>query len=125
MNSSFGERPYDLGERTFLFAKQVREFVKRLLRTDGNVSDLRQLIRSSGSCGANYLEANECLGKKDFLMRMRIARKESKESAYWLRLLDTGTDAKLIADCNGLIREANELVKILSAIIRKREGDNK
>jgi four helix bundle protein len=125
MNSSSGERPYDLGERTFLFARQVREFVKRLPRTDGNLNDLRQLLRSSGSGGANYLEANECLGKKDFLMRMRIARKESKESVYWLRLLDTGTDAKLIADCDALVQEARELVKIFSAIIRKREGDNK
>jgi four helix bundle protein len=73
--------------------------------------------------GANYIEANEALGKKDFLMRMRIARKESKESAYWLRLLDTGSDASIAEECNCLIQESGELVKILSAIIRKRQDD--
>jgi four helix bundle protein len=81
--------PYALEERTYEFARRVRAFVKRLPRTLCNVEDARQLIRSSGSAGANYIEANESLGKKDFLMRVRIARKESKESRYWLRLIDT------------------------------------
>ena len=48
----------------------------------------RQLIRSSGSVGANYIEANESLGRKDFAMRIKICRKESKESIYRLRLLE-------------------------------------
>ena len=81
------QKIYDLEERTFQFAKAVRLFVKQLPKTIANIEDSRQLIRSSGSVGANYIEANESLGKKDFLMRMRIARKEAKESAYWLRLI--------------------------------------
>jgi four helix bundle protein len=116
-------KPFDLSERTIMFAKQVRAFVKKLPRTIGNIEDVRQLICSSGSAGANYIEANESLGKKDFLMRMRIARKESKESSYWLRLLDTGEDPAIASECQALIQESWELVKIFSAIIRKREDD--
>jgi len=78
---------YDLEERTFQFAKDVRLFLKKLPSTLNNLEDGKQLIRSSGSIGANYIEANEYLSKKDFLMRLKISRKEAKESIYWLRLL--------------------------------------
>lgn len=54
----------------------------------GNKEDSKQLIRSSGSVGANYIEANEALSKKDFRMRIKISRKEAKGSRYWLRLVD-------------------------------------
>ena len=74
-----GRHQYDLEERTHLFAKHVRAFVKRLPRLDANVIDGRQLIRASGSVGANYIEANESLSRKDFVMRIKISRKESKE----------------------------------------------
>jgi four helix bundle protein len=74
-------RPYDLEERTFLFAKRVRAFVKLLPRTLGTIEDVRQVIESSGSVGANYIEANEALSKRDFVLRIKIARKEAKESA--------------------------------------------
>jgi four helix bundle protein len=86
-----------------------------------NREDVPQLIRSSGSVGANYIEANESLGKKDFLMRLRIARKEAKESIYWIRLLDIGADVSLQAQQEDLIRESTELTKILAAIVRKCE----
>lgn len=112
-------KSFDLEERTYEFARDVRAFVKRLPRTIGNIEDVRQLIRSSGSVGANYIEANESLGKKDFLMRLRIARKEAKESRYWLRLLDTGSEAPVEKQRGDLIQEATELLKILSAIINK------
>ena len=73
---------YDLEERTFQFAKAVGLFVKLLPKTTANIEDAKQVIKSSGSVGANYREANKSLSKKDFLMRMKISRKESKESAY-------------------------------------------
>jgi four helix bundle protein len=114
-----GGRPYDLEERTFLFAQEVRTFVKRLPRTAGNVEDSRQLIRASGSVGANYIEANESLGRKDFLMRIRTCRKEAKESAYWLRLLDCGDSKEAKADRGRLVTEARELMNIFAAILRK------
>ena len=75
-------KPYDLAERTFLFAKEVREFAHAYPKNHMKSSDIQQLIRSSGSVGANYIEANEALGKKDFRMRIKISRKEAKESEY-------------------------------------------
>jgi len=80
--------PYNLEERTFLFAKHVRLFVKTLPKTIAKIEDSRQVVKASGSVAANYREANEVLGKKDFLMRINISRKESNESAYWLRLIN-------------------------------------
>ena len=77
---------YDLEERTFQFAKAVRLFVKTLPKTIANIEDGKQLIKASGSVGANYIEANESLGKKDFLMRIKISRKEAKESASCIKL---------------------------------------
>lgn len=81
-------KQYDLEERTFCFTKDVRLLVKQLPKTVANIEDGKQVIRSSGSIGANYIEANEALSKKDFVMRIKISRKEAKESRYWLRLLD-------------------------------------
>ncbi len=79
---------YDLRERTLRFAKRVRNYVKNLPRTISNIEDARQLIKASGSAGANYIEAEEALSRKDFVMRSKISRKESKESAYWLELTE-------------------------------------
>ena len=109
---------YDLEERTLRFAKDTREFVKLLPRSIASIEDCKQLVRSSGSVGANYLEANESLSKKDFVMRIRIARKESKESRYWLHLLEASTDV-LEERRTKLLQEAKELMLILSAIMRK------
>jgi four helix bundle protein len=117
--SDVRERPYDLEERTFLFSKSVRTFLKTVPRTIANIEDGRQLIRASGSVGANYIEANESLGKRDFKMRIRISRKEAKEAAYWLRLLDAGPELEVEAQRTSLIQEAVELMKILASILRK------
>ncbi|MBW2579661.1 MAG: four helix bundle protein [Deltaproteobacteria bacterium] len=110
---------YDLEERTFRFAKAVRLFVKTLPKTIANIEDGKQLIKASGSVGGNYIEANESLGKKDFLMRIRISRKEAKESAYWLRLIQETNSFKNADDAQSLIQEANELKKIFSSILEK------
>jgi four helix bundle protein len=80
-------KPYDLEERTFEFAKASRAFVKRLPRTIGNIEDAKQFIRASGSIGANYIEANQAIGKRDFVMKIKTCRREAKESEYWLRLV--------------------------------------
>lgn len=115
-------RVYNLEERAFLFAKAVRELIRRLPITISNLEDGKQVIRASGSVGANYIEANEGLGTKDFQMHTKISRKESKESAYWLRLLYTGDQPELEAERNRLVAEANELKLIFSAILRKSEN---
>jgi len=112
---------YDLEDRTYRFAKRVRDFVRRLPRTICNFEDVKQLARSSNSVGSNYIEANEALSKKDFRMRIKICRKESKESAYHLRLLDTRESEELEHERNALIQEATEFVKIFNAILRKSE----
>ena len=109
-------KQYDLEERTFKFAKRVRDFIEKLPKTVRNLEDGRQLIRSSGSIGANYIEANESLSKKDFLMRIMISRKEAKESEYWLRLIEVEALERERLD---LIRESVELRKIFGAILVK------
>ena len=110
---------YDLEERTFQFAKAVRLFTKTLPKTIANIEDGKQVIRSSGSVGANYREANESLSKKDFFMRIKISRKEAKESAYWLRLIHETNDLENADTAQNLIQEATELIKILSSILEK------
>lgn len=110
---------YDLEERTFQFAKVVRLFVKTLPKTPANIEDGKQLIKASGSVGANYIEANESLGKKDFMMRIKISRKEAKESAYWLRLINDTNDLDNTKEAKSLIQESNELKMILSSILEK------
>lgn len=116
-----GSKRYDLEERTYEFARRVRSFVKRLPRTICNIEDVKQVVRSSGSIGANYIEANESLSKKDFRMRIKISRKESKETCYWLRLLDIGDDGRLAVERDKLVQESTELMKILASILRKSE----
>ena len=81
-------KPYDLEERTFQFAKEVRLFIKTLEKTIANIEDSKQVVRSSGSIGSNYIEANEAFSKKDFVFRIKISRKEAKESTFWLRLIN-------------------------------------
>jgi len=110
---------YDLEERTFQFAKAVRLFVKTLPKTITNIEDGKQVVKASGSVGANYREANESLSKKDFLLRMKISRKEAKESAYWLRLIHETNNLKSVDEVQNLIQEANELKKIFSSILNK------
>ncbi len=88
-------------------------------KTIANIEDGKQLIKASGSVGANYIEANEALSKKDFKMRIKICRKEAKESAYWLRLIDETNQLKSSDDAKSLMQEANELKKIFSSILEK------
>ena len=110
---------YDLEERTFQFAKDIRLFVKTLPNTIANIEDGKQLIKASGSVGANYIEANESLGKKDFSMRIKISRKEAKESAYWLRLIHETNNLKNADEAFRLMQEAKELKNFFSSILAK------
>ena len=113
-------KPRDLEERTFLFAQSIRTFVKSLPRTVGNTEDARQLVRASGSIAANWIEADEALSKKDFMVRAKICRKEAKESRLFLRLIEpTSAEA---SRRDALAAEARELTLIFSAIISKSSG---
>jgi len=108
---------YDLEERTLNFAKLVIEFVNRLPKTLTNIEVSKQLVKSAGSVGANYIEANESLSKKDFLMWIKIYRKEAKESRYWLKLVSCNKEFE--EEQINLIHEAAELMKIFGAILEK------
>jgi four helix bundle protein len=99
----------------------VRAFVKQLPKTISNVEDIRQLVRASGSVAANWIEADEALSKKDFLMRVKICRKEAKESRLFLRLIDAGFAAATESARDKLGKEARELTLIFSSIISKVE----
>jgi four helix bundle protein len=89
--------------------------VNRLPKTLPNIEIGRQLVRSSGSVGSNYIEANESLSKKDFFMRIKICRKESKESRYWLKLVQVKREDE--EESQSLIAEATELMKIFGSIV--------
>lgn len=110
---------YDLEERTYQFALDVRLFVRMIPKTVANIEDGKQVIKSSGSVGANYIEANEKVGDKDFRFRLKIARKEAKESIYWLRLILNSNERVDGEENKRLIKEALELRNILSAILNK------
>ncbi|KKU49018.1 four helix bundle protein [Candidatus Uhrbacteria bacterium RIFCSPLOWO2_12_FULL_46_10] len=116
--TSTKQRPYDSEERTLQFAKHVSQFIRGLPKNITNIEYAKQLARSAGSVGANYIEANECLSRKDFAMRVKIAKKEAKESRYWLQLLEVSTpvDDK---DRLNLIDEATQLMKIFGAVIER------
>lgn len=121
MTKTQNSKQYDLEDRTLKFAKDARRFVKKLHKTIANIEDGKQLIRASGSVGGNYIEANEALSKKDFVMRIKICRKEAKESRYWLRLVDIQEDVQLENERKGLEQEATELMSIFGSILRKSE----
>jgi len=109
---------YDLEERTYKFALAIAFLCKKFPTNIPNVEYARQLIRASGSVGANYIEANEALSKKDFMMRVKICRKEAKESVYWLKLLMGTNSENLKSEIAVLMNEGIELKKIFSSILR-------
>src|SRR5262245_28450271 len=112
---------YDRDERRLRVARDLRASIKTLPRTVANGEETRQLVRASGSVGANYIEANDSLSKKDFVMHIKISRKEAKESRYWLRLLETAGRESSEETRGSLVREATELMNIFGAIVRKSE----
>ena len=111
------KKHYDLEERTFRFARSVFDFIGVLPKTIVNTEITKQVVRSSGSVGANYIEANEALSKKDFAFRIKVCRKEAKETLYWLKLLDV--KGKPTSQQQVLIDEITELMKIFGSIIEK------
>jgi four helix bundle protein len=110
-------KTYNLENRTYLFAKDVYLFIKSIPKTITNFEICKQLTRSAGSIGANYIEANEALGKKDFRMHIKISKKEAKETIYWLSLLEVKSTQ--LSHKNALKKEARELMNILGAILSK------
>jgi len=109
----------DLKDRTLNYAVRVRSFVRTIKRDRINQDDLAQLVRASGSVGANFIEAIESLSKKDFLYRLRICLKEGKESRFWLKVIQNSNTISNPDEMNALLQESKELIRILSSIIQK------
>lgn len=119
MNKQNNYREFE--NRTTDFAKRVIRLFKELPNDRINSNLVNQIIKSSCSVGANYREANESLGKKDFKFRLRIARKEAKETQYWLELIEEANQ-EFSERMKDLFREVQEIRNILSAIIYKLEN---
>lgn len=119
INSQNSKPQYDLEDRTYRFAKDLRLFVKTLPKTISNIEDVKQLVRSSGSVDSYYIEANEAPSKKDFIIRIKICRKEAKESAFFLKLINETNEHDSRKEAERLNQEANELKKIFSSILEK------
>jgi four helix bundle protein len=111
-------KKYDLEDRTLEFAKSVVRLCKKLPKNVVNFKIIDQLIRASGSVGANYIEASEALSKKDFLYRIRITRKECKETTYWLELIKEA-NIEFGKEIDFHIQESRELRNIFTSIINK------
>ena len=112
-------KKYDLEERTALFAERVRNFCLKLSKNVANTEYIPQLIRAGSSPGANYTEANKSIGDKDFKMKIKTCRRESKESSYWLRLVITDGSKEMEEERNYPRQEAKEFILILTASLKE------
>ncbi len=107
---------YDLEERTEKIAVNVRAWCKKISKNFTNMDDIKQLVRSSGSVAANYIEANESLSRNDFIYRIKVCRKEAKESQLWIRLIETNSE-ELKSQQKLYLEEYTQLIRIFSTII--------
>ena len=113
-----GDNTYDLRERTFKFAQRILDIVEQLPQEKTQCQVVRyQLAKSGTSVGANVEEADGTVTKKDFLNKIVIARKEAKETRYWLRLISGKyiNEKKISTD----VKECQEIINILSSIINR------
>ena len=117
------KQKFDLEERTVAFSEQIIEFVKKLPQDTITKPLISQLVRSATSIGANYSEAEEANSKKDFVNKVAIAKKETRETKYWLRILSS-TIPETKEQARVLWKEAQELNLILAAIIRSASKNN-
>lgn len=114
-NAEFSQK---LQERLIVYSASVANFCRTLTKDRINLEYIDQLNRSSSSIGANYLEAIEGESKKDFLHRIKICRKESRESKYWLELI-TRLNPDKIADAKELLSETEEFIRLFSSIVNR------
>ena len=120
-NLESSSKKYDLEERTTVFAERVRDFCLKLPKNIVNAEYIPQLLRAGSSPGANYIEANESIGDKDFKMKIKTSRRESKESRYWLRLVVTDKTIAADNERKALMQEAKEFVLIFTSILKSRD----
>jgi len=113
---------YDIRDRALEFAVSCAKLTKHLVRSQMSMEYSKQLIRASASIGANIEEADGAISRRDFVNKMAIARREARESRYWLRLIhrvDICPDQTTEQESIKLAKEAEEILLILSAIVNK------
>lgn len=118
-NNKLPIKEYDIHERIFRFVISVIKFLNTLPKTPTNVVVINQLTRSVTSMGANDQEADGALTSKDFIHGFTLVRKEGKETVFWLRIIEETNVSGFKNDVVSLIKEGNEIVAIVSTIIKK------
>ena len=111
------KKVYDLEERTFKFAENIINTVKKIKVNPVNSRIIDQIVGSSSSVGANYSEANEAESKQDFIHKIGICKKEAKETRYWLRILKV-SNPEISDQLTPFEKESQELILIFSSIIK-------
>ena len=118
MTNNKNKKEFDLEERTAKFGEEVIRFAQTISKNEITKPLIGQLVRSSTSIGANYMEADGAESRKDFIHKLGICKKECKETKHWLRMIATA-DLAAKDKCQNLWRECQELTLIFSAIINK------
>ncbi|OGO40833.1 MAG: hypothetical protein A2Z04_09980 [Chloroflexi bacterium RBG_16_57_9] len=116
------KQPYDIKERTFEFGVRIIKLVNAMPRTVAGIELGRQVVRSGTSVGANVEEADGATTRKEFAYKVGISRKEARETRFWLRLIQA-TGLLESPDIPVLIDESDQLVRILSTIIKNAERE--
>ena len=111
------KKAWDLCERTARFAMRVRDYSLKLPKNPANNEYIPQLIRAGSSPGANYIEANEAIGEKDFKMKIRICRRESKEAGYFVRLTITDGSEEMENERMWISEESRQFVLIFNSML--------
>ena len=117
-------RNYDIHERIFTFVVNVINFLNKIPKTPTNLIFINQSTRSVTSMGANDQEADGALTRKDFIHGYTVVRKEGKETVFWLKIIGK-TNTNFEKEANELIKEGNEIVAIVSTIIKNTSKNNK
>lgn len=109
---------YEIHTRAFLFALQTLRMCKGVAETHKEFIITKQLFRSSTSVGANLREGKNAISKKDFIYKLTLSQKECDETIYWLELMKNFIDVE-IEGMDELLKEANEIMRIISSILIK------
>ena len=118
-------KSYEIHERIFNYVIDVIRFLNKIPKTPTNLIFIGQCTRSVTSMGANDQEADGASTKKDFIHKFTDVRKEGKETIFWLRVIGQTNDKRYSPEGERLISEGNEIVAIISTIIKNASKNNK
>jgi len=121
MNDKY--KTIDITDRTFDFGVRIVKLVNQMPRTPAGFSIGGQTIRSGTSIGANIQEAQSAHSRKEFIYKMNIALNEARETEYWLKII-IQVDMLNTSVVKALIIENEEIIKILSTIIKKTKSNS-